>query len=281
MKSKKTRLTVFVMALLGLAGLGILLAAFLQGQPEDTKTQSASISQPQAETSPRETQDSQPSSDLATEEEVNQDLTQTYEEAVAQLCAEVGQQECERLLGSADQGQSENPTFTSPSAPSSSKAPRQESGVSRGFPSDFDLNQPKYVQPEIKPCPDTRAEDPEAYDRCHDGYSPPRIEWAGYLSCRKFVDPKFGEVVEVVGRIQLIGGNFLSSDWGPQSELLGENSYRLVSSLNTEAPYFLIWYDYIRIAPMDDAFMSWIDEVGAHGAHLIPSSQMDPACLQD
>lgn len=223
------------------------------------------------------------------------DDTLTYEEFVAILCEEVGQQECEKVLG---------PTESSSGVPNSSPAtspkPRSSGGqrdtdyaISDGLmPPDFSSNFPEDAEaaPEAYlPCPKTRDENPEGYKRCYGGYVAPTFEFAGYQSCRKVNDPTYGLVVQVRGRIRLLGGNFVSSDWGPQSELQGENSYRTVSSthyfedMEGRAAFTLSWHEYIRIASMDvtNTYVDWIDTVVSHGVYSVDVNLMDPACLSD
>ena len=146
--------------------------------------------------------------------------------------------------------------------------PRPNTGTLPGSGSNSGSNN---QQPATTYCPDNRAENPAAYDACRAGFSAPtNWEWAGYHSCKRLSDTQ----VEIYGLVRMVGGNYKEVSHGHPTE----NGLFLVSSTNTEAPYFLYWDIAVNFWSMDSRYEGRIAQNGHSGSKLIQESQLDPSC---
>jgi hypothetical protein len=126
-------------------------------------------------------------------------------------------------------------------------------------------------QQEAAYCPDNRSENPAVYDACRSGFSAPTSwEWAGYHSCKRLSENE----VEIYGLVRMIGGNYKEVTHGHPTI----NGMFLVSSTNTEAPYFLYWDIAVNFWSMDSRYEGRIAQSGNSGSKLIQESQLDPSC---
>ena len=119
-------------------------------------------------------------------------------------------------------------------------------------------------------CPDTREEDPAAYDSCREGFVAPTIQWAGYHSCKKL---STGDI-KIFGKIELVGGNYNGFSCGTASE----KSYGIVSSINSSAPYMVNWYAKVSFSSMDSQRTGIIERVYGDGLEIIDESLLPTSC---
>lgn len=123
-------------------------------------------------------------------------------------------------------------------------------------------------------CPINRESDPALYDACTAGFVAPTVEWAGFHSCRKIEDPTRGTFVEIVGKVQLVGGNYGSYEWGTKTS----GNYGLVVSTMQTKPYVVMWRAFAHFDSLNPAYGGSIAKISGSGTNFIEESSLPSEC---